>query len=222
MANARSVAVSPARDVLRLYPPVPVSVAAHVRLRWATCPLRAVAAAIPTSGRVLEVGCGHGLLANYLALESPDREVHGVDIDGPKIDAARRVGTRSGATFSVSDPDRLPDGPWDAIAIVDVLYLLTEDDQRRLLRDCAVALAPGGVLVVKEMAPSPGWKATWNRVQETVAVRVLCITEGGGGFVFLPPPQLAAWMADDGLVATHRPLHKGYPHPHHLVVGRKA
>ncbi len=223
MANARSVAVSPARAVLRLYPPVPTSVAAHVRLRWATCPLRAVAAAIPLTGRVLEVGCGHGLLANYLALESPDREVHGVDIDGPKIEAARRAGAMSGATFSVTDPHspRLPDGPWDAIAIVDVLYLLTEDEQRRILRACATALAPGGILVVKEMSPSPRWKAAWNRAQETLAVRVLRITEGGGGFVFLPPAQLAGWMADDGLTATHRPLHKGYPHPHHLVVGRK-
>ncbi len=193
---------------------------AHVRVRWATCPLQAVAASIPPAGRVLEVGCGHGLLANYLALESPARHVHGFDVDGPKIEAARRAGTMSGATFEVVERERLPGGPWDAIAIVDVLYLLSEDQQRRLLAACARALGPRGVVVVKEMSPTPRWKAAWNRGQETLAVKVLGITEGAGGFTFLPPETLAGWMADDGLDAVHRPLHKGYPHPHHLVVGR--
>jgi 2-polyprenyl-3-methyl-5-hydroxy-6-metoxy-1,4-benzoquinol methylase len=184
--------------------------------------MQAVAAAVPREGRVLEVGCGHGLLSNYLALESPEREVHGIDIDGPKIDAARAAAAVLGwgTEFSAPPPGRLPDGPWDAIAIVDVLYLLTEDAQRQLLRSCAAALGPGGVLVVKEMSPSPRWKSAWNRAQETLAVRVLGITEGEGGFAFIPPEQLAAWMADDGLTVSHRPLHKGYPHPHHLVVGQ--
>ncbi len=226
MANARSVAVSPARAVLALYRDAPLAVRAHVRVRWATCPLQAVAAAIPAAGRVLEVGCGHGLLANYLALEphtggTAPRQVHGIDIDGPKIEAARRAGVASGASFSDTEPGLLPDGPWDAVAIVDVLYLLAEAEQRNLLRAGAATLAPGGVLVVKEMSPAPRWKATWNKVQETVAVRLLGITEGGGGFTFLPPEVLAAWMAADGLSVHHRGLHKGYPHPHHLVVGTK-
>ncbi len=217
--------MSPSRAVRRLYRDAPLGVRIHVRVRWATCPMKAVASVVPTAGRILEVGCGHGLLANYLALESGSgltgrREVHGTDIDGPKIEAARRAGTVSGATFSSLPPGRLPDGPWDAVAIVDVLYLLSEPQQRDLLRECAAALAPDGVLVVKEMAPSPRWKAGWNRVQETLAVRLLGITEGEGGFTFLAPGQLAGWMADDGLTVTDRPLHKGYPHPHHLIVGR--
>lgn len=222
MGNARSVAVSPARAVLALYHDAPLAVRAHVRVRWATCPMRAVAATVPPEGRVLEVGCGHGLLANYLALESSGREVHGIDVDGPKIDAARAAGASSGARFEAAEPGVLPAGPWDAIAIVDVLYLLAEDHQRRLLAGCAAALGPGGVLVVKEMSPSPRWKAAWNRAQETVAVRALGITRGGeGGFRFLPPETIAGWLSGAGLEVAHRPLHKGFPHPHHLVLGRR-
>jgi 2-polyprenyl-3-methyl-5-hydroxy-6-metoxy-1,4-benzoquinol methylase len=225
VAYGRSVRASPGAGVVSLYDGAPAAVRAHVRVRWATCPMRAVAAAVPPAGRVLEVGCGHGLLSNHLALESGARHVLGIDVDRPKIDAgnaaARRGGQEGRCRFEVSPPGDLPDGPWDCIAIVDVLYLLPADVQRDLLRSCAAGLGPGGMLVVKEMAPTPRWKAAWNRCQEALAVRLLGITVGEGRFTFVPPEELAAWMAGDGLVAGHRPLHRGYPHPHHLVVGRK-
>ena len=233
MAYARSAAVSPGANVVSLYRGGSPSVRAHVRVRWATCPMRAVATAVAPAGSVLEVGCGHGLLSNYLALESADRQILGIDVDVPKVAAATAAAERGGhadrCRFEVTAPGELRDGPWgcpdggwDCVAIVDVLYLLGADIQRDLLRSCVARLAPGGVLVVKEMAPTPRWKAAWNRGQETLAVRLLGITEGHGGFTFVPPGELTAWMADDGLVVEHRPLHRGYPHPHHLVVGRRG
>jgi 2-polyprenyl-3-methyl-5-hydroxy-6-metoxy-1,4-benzoquinol methylase len=225
---ARSVAVSAGAGVVGLYDGGSLAVRAHVRVRWATCPMRAVATAVPLTGTVLEVGCGHGLLSNHLALESGARHVLGIDVDAPKIAAAAAAAERGGhgdrCRFEVTAPGELPPGPgggWDCVTIVDVLYLLDADVQREVLRSCSASLAPGGVLVVKEMAPTPRWKATWNRCQETLAVRLLGITEGQGGFTFVPPDELAAWMAADGLAVTHRPLHRGYPHPHHLVVGHR-
>ena len=210
------------RDVLGLYRDSPLVTRAHVRVRWATCPFPAVAAGVPEAGRILEVGCGHGLLSLHLALTSGAREVHGIDVDDRKLDAARAAATRGGvgATFAPADGARLPDGPWDAIVIVDVMYLLEGPAQRALLASCAAALAPGGALVVKEMAPVPRWKAAWNVAQETAAVKLLGIT-AGDRLTFLPPAELAAAMAGAGLDVRERPLHRGYPHPHHLLVGRR-
>ena len=208
--------------LLSLYDGAPLAARAHVRVRWATCPFRAVAAELPASGSMLEVGCGHGLLSLYLALSSPARRVTGIDVDVDKLDAARAAAARGGlrATFEVVEGGALPGGPWDGIAIVDVLYLLAAGDQRSLLRSCAGALAPGGVLAVKEMAPLPRWKARWNVVQETAAVKLLGITEGEE-LTFLPPARMAATMASAGLDVRERPLHRRYPHPHHLLVGSK-
>jgi len=209
--------------LLAFYAGAPPMARAHVAVRWATCPFRAVAAEVPAAGRILEVGCGHGLLSLYLALTSPAREVVGVDVDDDKLAAGRAAAGNGGlhATFDRMHGDRLPDGPWDAIAIVDVLYLLTAAEQVGLLAACAAALAPGGILVVKEMAPVPRWKAAWNQAQETAAVRVLGITEGDE-LTFLPPADLAGAMATAGLTVRDRPLHRHYPHPHHLVVGRRT
>ena len=197
----------------------------HTRIRWRSCPFEAVADEVPEAGRVLEIGCGHGLFSSYLALQSPERLVHGVDLDAAKIKRARIAAERATArgaslSFDVAPSGAVPAGPWSAITIVDVLYLLDPTDQRRLIAECAAQLAPGGVLVLKEMSFEPRWKLRWNTFQETLAVRVLGITEGRA-MSFLGVQELAAAVRDAGLeLSESRPVHRGRPHPHHLVIGR--
>ncbi len=216
---------SSSRDVLSLYDDAPFAVRAHVRLRWWTCPFRAVAAQLPPTGRVLEVGCGHGVFAMLAAAPGSDRTVVGVDVDERKVPHARAATVRArskGAAvdITVAPPGELPAGPWDAIVVVDVAYLLDVEVQRRLFVECAALLAPGGVLVVKEMALVPTWKFRWNRFQETLSVRVLGLTVGDR-MTFTDPAEMGRWLTAEGLDVRHVPLHKGYPHPHHLVVARR-
>ena len=194
----------------------------HTRVRWRSCPFEAVAEAVPTAGRVLELGCGHGLFSTYLALGSPDRTVLGTDVDGDKIHAARRAADGiANLTFEPDEPGAFPAGPWDAVCIVDVLYLIDRHGEHQLLTTAAEHLAPGGVLVVKEMATTPRWKFRWMALQERLSVQVLQIT-AGHDLTFVPPDELAAWMRQAGLTdVAHRPLHRGYLHPHHLVTARK-
>lgn len=212
-------------EVLSVYGGAPPAVRAHLAVRWASCPFRRVAARVPDRGRVLEVGCGYGLFSNHLALSSPDREVLGIDIDVRKVvhgqfAAARARARGAHCELHLEPPGEVPDGPWDAIVIVDVLYLLDADAQEGLLRTCAEQVALGGVLVVKEMATTPRWKAIWNTAQETLSVRVLHIT-AGDRLTFLRPQVLGGWMEEDGLAVTHTDVSRGYPHPHHLITGAR-
>lgn len=212
-------------DVLSLYRKAPLPVRAHVWGRWFTCPFPRVAEHVPQRGRVLEVGCGYGLFSCYLALHAPTRHVLGVDVDLRKIVhaqfAAQQARGRSAhVEFHLAPPGEIPEGPWDAIVIVDVLYLLDPDAQAGLLHSCAEQLALGGSLVVKEMATSPRWKAKWNELQETLAVRVLHIT-AGEDLTFLEPAELGQWMAQEGLAVRHERIDTGYPHPHELVIGSR-
>lgn len=215
-----------ARGVFDLYASQPWRVRAHVRIRWQTCPFEAVAADVPEAGRILDVGCGHGVFSAYLALQNERRRVLGIDVAEDKIlaataaaDAAARKG-RTNLRFNRADVEALPEGPWDAILVLDVLYLLQPERQQSLLERCAQALSPGGVLIVKEVADQPRWKAAWNRMQENFSVRVLRITRGER-LCFLPPARHASWLAAQGLEVRERPLHKGFFHPHHLIVARR-
>lgn len=195
----------------------------HTRVRWWTCPFPAIEALVPTSGRVLDVGCGHGLLSIYLAATAPDRVVHAVDIDDQKVavgvDAARRSGVAERVTFEVVERGWRPRAEhYDAVVANDVLYLMGRVHAGAFLTAAAAAIRPGGRVVVKEMASTPRWKASLNEAQELLATKVLRITEGDTLEVLMEGeiegPLLAAGLA----VTLHR-LDRGYPHPHLAVVG---
>jgi 2-polyprenyl-3-methyl-5-hydroxy-6-metoxy-1,4-benzoquinol methylase len=195
----------------------------HVYGRWRSCPFDALAAHVPVTGRVLDVGCGHGLFSLHLALGSSRRRVTGLDIDAGKIAVARRAADSAdvaNAAFGVAQPGDRPVGEWDAITIVDILYLLGHGEAGEMIVAAASALAPGGVLLVKEMALEPRWKYQLTRAQEVVATRVVRITEGAH-LALVPPAAIANGMARAGLAVTHHRLDKGRLHPHHLVVGRR-
>ena len=194
----------------------------HTRIRWRSCPFEAVADAVPAKGRILEIGCGHGLFSTYLALGSNERTVLGTDVDGDKIRAAQRAAHGvDNLRFEPDEPGVFPAGPWDAVCIVDVLYLIDREGERELVVTAAEHLAPGGVLVVKEMGTTPRWKFRWMAMQERLSVQVLRIT-AGRDLTFVPPAELASWMQDADLTdVEHRPLDGGHLHPHHLVVARK-
>ena len=198
----------------------------HGRLRWATCPVPEIDAEVPTRGRVLEVGCGHGLVSAYLAISCPDREVVGVDIDERKLVVARAAADRLAAAaptvrFASSADGAVPPGPWDAVVIVDVLYLLDTDHELALLDACVAELAPGGLVILKETDVVPRTKHRIAKAQEVLATKVLRITEGDA-LTFTPIAELAAHLTDLSLAVAVRRVDAGYPHPHSLLVGRSV
>ena len=64
----------------------------------------------PTSGNLLDVGCGWGALTLSLALLSPHAEVWGVDVNRRALDLVRRNATAAGTTnVTAALPDDVPD-----------------------------------------------------------------------------------------------------------------
>ena len=226
MSRWRYRFVTDTRRAVRLFKGLSLGTRLHLALRWWSCPIDAVAHEVPTHGDILEIGCGHGLVALHLATQSPHRRVLGVDIDDHKITVARRAAQQlrthpANAIFDVIAAGAVPDGTWDAVVIVDVLYLLSAPDQHRLLQHASAALRPDGVLVIKEMGLTPRWKFRWNLIQETLATRALRITRTEQPrLTFTAPRDLAQWLAETELCVTTARVDRFYPWPHQLVVGR--
>ncbi|MEY4131246.1 MAG: hypothetical protein RLZZ31_1370 [Actinomycetota bacterium] len=191
---------------------------AHTRIRWTTAPFALVEKEIPASGAILEIGCGHGLFSQFLALSSPQRMVTGCDLDGEKIAEAKETSkSLTNLSFIHNDGATLPDGPWDAIVIVDVLYLLDEAAQKSLLVNAQKILRPGGIIVIKELDVTPAWKFQVAKFQEVLATKVLRITKGSS-LTFRSLDDIAADLAP--LKTSVQRIDRGYVHPHVLVTAR--
>jgi len=203
-----------------------------VAVRLRLCPFGAIDDLLPTEGRIVDIACGHGHLALLLASGAPNRHVLGVDIDERKIAAADGARDRVGfgpdrVEYAVSAPGFLPDGPVDAVTIVDALYLFTPAARERLVRASARALAPGGMLLVKEMdmssrALSYRAKAFVAHSGELVMTRLAGITASSTDEPsFTAPSDLEAWMRAEGLRTTVERWDRRYPVPHLAVYGRR-
>lgn len=207
----------------------------HVGVRWRTCPFGAVADAVLGAGTVLEVGCGHGLFSLYLAARDPAVQIVGVDVDTDKLDIARAAALRCGVADRVSfravatgwtPADGLPDetgasgaAEWDAIAVVDVLYLLGHTGAARLIADAAGALAPGGRVVVKELDTAPAWKWRASLAQEMLATKVLRIT-AGEQLEHVGITDLESMLRRAALDPTTTRLDRHRLHPDYVTVAR--
>lgn len=210
---------------LECFAPLPLRERLHVRARLASAPLGELVRRAP-SGRVADVGCGHGLVSALLAVADPARTLLGVDPDPRKIHAAELgPGRLPNVRFEcalIEDVARREPGTFDAVVVADVLYLLTEEAARGFLAAAFTLLRPGGVLLLKEAEDDGGWR-TWKALlQERVMVQLLRRTRGSGGLGFVPRARMVERLTGAGFVLEEVVgLARGYATPHVLFVARR-
>jgi 2-polyprenyl-6-hydroxyphenyl methylase/3-demethylubiquinone-9 3-methyltransferase len=193
------------RRALALYDDSPRGERLFVRARAFLSDLPQIERHAPREGAILDLGCGHGLVANLLAIGSPARDVTGIDIDAQKIEAAQRtVRARHNVRFLVADATTYDGGPYAAITVADVFYLIPPPLQRELLAACARMLAPGGMLIWKSQVRHPRWKYAITRGQEWLMTS-LGPTQGHGLYFLDTDESLDALRAAGLLPVTITP-----------------
>jgi 2-polyprenyl-6-hydroxyphenyl methylase/3-demethylubiquinone-9 3-methyltransferase len=93
-------------------------------------------------GRVLDIGCGGGFLAN--ALSAKGWSVAGVDLSRSTLEQARRVDATQRVDYREADAYNLPfeNGSFEAVAAMDLLEHV--EDPRRVVAEAARVLKPNG------------------------------------------------------------------------------
>lgn len=143
-------------QLLDRYRPLSAWESFYLRTRWRLCPFDLVESLVPLSGRILDFGCGYGMLSNFLALKSPERRVFGIDLNEERIGVAKRSAEgHSEISFQLGDVRDFQGIPFDAVVMTDVLHHIDDEKVRVLLRIIRACLSDRGILVVLDVDRSP-------------------------------------------------------------------
>ena len=206
---------------LSVFAPLPLKERLFCRARLALAPLEQVAVRA-TGTTLLDVGCGHGVLAALLLHGHPERRVVGIDPDERKIVWARAsVGRDSRAEFHACAIQTLAaerPASFDCVVIADVLCLIARDEWAPMLASARALLRRGGRLVLKDAENDGSWRATKAIWQERLMVHVLRRTVSSG-IGFATRAELTGYVTRAGFVVDEVTSYaRGYSTPHVLCV----
>ncbi len=109
-------------------------------------PLKEIDHFIPNQGNIIDLGCGEGVIAKYLA-RNKKRIVIGVDKDRSRLPNIKN----SNLLFQYGDITKIDIKDSNGIVISDVLHHLETSNQKKLITKLAKKLKKGGILIIKEI-----------------------------------------------------------------------
>jgi 2-polyprenyl-3-methyl-5-hydroxy-6-metoxy-1,4-benzoquinol methylase len=112
------------------------------------------------------------LLASLHRIES----AVGFDADNAAIQAAQTIATRlpnsSRIRFEHRDAhESWPEGRFDVVSLIDVMHHVRPRQQAELIATASMHVAEGGILIYKDIAGHPLWRAWANRFHDLLSAR---------------------------------------------------
>lgn len=202
-------------QLFRFYSGQGLKVALYAYLRWRLCPFEEIEKYVPKEGKIIDIGCGYGLLANFLVLESSKRDVTGVDLSSRRIKAAQETtDSRKNIRFQLMNVLDLEFRERDAVVMSDFLHHIDYRAQEELLAHCYQKLPPGGLLIIEEVDNKPLCKYWFN----TIVDRILNI---GEGIFFRNQREFRELLERVGFKVNIKKADKGLPLSDILYICRK-
>ncbi len=168
---------------------------------------------LPSGGRLLDIGCGQGLMLALLAEAERFERLVGVELRPHRARLARAA-LGSDAEIVESDARTLSAGTARVVLLFDVLHMMPRPDQDALLAAAVRALEPGGMIVVREADASAGWRFQAVRFGN----RLTALTSGAWHqtFAFRTLEEWRDCFSRHGLDVEGTPAGAGTPFANHL------
>jgi len=124
---------------------------------------RALAESFPQQQplRILEVGCGTGLVLDYLCSLGAEHEVLGCDASEAMLDKARQrfEGRPNSPTLAQASCDDLPfpDGYCDVVVATRFIHLFSHEEKKHIYDQFRRVLKDGGIIVIEYYSRPVAW-----------------------------------------------------------------
>lgn len=141
------------QKAIRLYAHTPWEIFLSKFKFWEE-PYEVVNEMVPTSGTILDLGCGEGFLSNYLALSSSKRKIIGIELTKERVARAKKK--IKNTSFSAGDIVKIPFPKSDTIVLFHVLHHLPgKNAQEIVLQKTKKSLKKNGKLIIVEVHVKP-------------------------------------------------------------------
>jgi SAM-dependent methyltransferase len=179
----------------------------------------------PVDGRVLDLGCGRGLMLALLSVArerrggGPPLLLHGIDYRRRMVHLARRA-LGDHATVEQADLTTCDLPPCRVAILFDVLHCLPEPVQEALLSRLRDSVEPGGLLLLREADAGGGVRFA----AVTVTNRLVALLQGRWErrFHFRTSQDWVGLLARFGFVADAVPNDEATPFANVLILARRA
>ncbi len=152
-------------------------------------------------GAVVDLGTGLAVLPVLLSVRCQAGEIVAVEWDEAKLASARIACSKlPNVALHAADARAFPLPPADVVLLVDLLHYYPLEEQRALVARAAVALRPGGRLVIRETFGRRGGGVRLTRLLERLSVRFRWNL--GPGLVYQGRDDLVAGLSGLGLECT--------------------
>ena len=196
---------------------LPLSAKIYFKLRPLIIPFGIIEKHVPKKGTIVDLGCGFGIFANFLATQSDDRKVIGIDLNEKRILLAKKIfGSLSNLDFICSNITDTKIPKANSITVVDVLHHIPSLElQTNLLRECNSVLSEGGKLILKDLDTKPRWKYVWNLIHDYIMTR-------GEPVLYQNQSTVEKLLKNTGFELEKKIGISGYPYAHFLYIAKKS
>ena len=179
-------------------------------------------------GVILDLGCGQGIAARWLARRLPRATIIGVDLDEEKVEEAQGMtgGLKNLRFVRSRFDDFLPSlVPCSVrgVLLADVLSSMPFDEQDDLLRHLSEIVEPGGRVVLLYVDTRPRIRAAANALRSYIVCRILRLTKATGDRFFYRSGSVVRSLLDSaGFEVVRDEARSGFARKRRLVAEKRS